>query len=399
MNISQLQSPETTGSPPSGGPVLVAGQDGTNVRTVLTDSTGKPVVVGAGTAGTPAGGVVSVQGVVGGTAQPVSVASLPLPAGAATAALQTQPGVDIGDVTVNNGAGAGAVNVQDGGNSLTVDATSWPLPTGASTLAEQQVQTTRLNLLATEASLAAQSQVDNTAFTDGTSRVVPAGFILDETLGTALTENDAGAARMDSKRAQVMVLEDATTRGLRQAVSYLGGARAENGCYPSFTAVAEAVVLANQKSLLSLANTHASKLVRIWRVYLMNAQTAAVTGVVAQFQLRRFATHSAGTVVTPVLLDTSETLDAAITARSNGTLVSLAASALVSRRWSTDEWGPGTLDVEAAQIVQQNTMPFWEPMGALRPITLRQNEGLSVHCNTNTTAGSCDVEIHFTVEG
>jgi len=30
-------------------------------------------------------------------------------------------GTDIGDVTINNGAGAAAVNVQDGGNSLTVD--------------------------------------------------------------------------------------------------------------------------------------------------------------------------------------------------------------------------------------------------------------------------------------
>lgn len=32
-----------------------------------------------------------------------------------------QPGVDIGDVTVNNGSGAAAVNIQDGGNSITVD--------------------------------------------------------------------------------------------------------------------------------------------------------------------------------------------------------------------------------------------------------------------------------------
>jgi hypothetical protein len=53
--------------------------------------------------------------------QPISAASLPLPIGAATSALQTQPGVDIGDVTVNNGAGAAAVNIQDGGNSITVD--------------------------------------------------------------------------------------------------------------------------------------------------------------------------------------------------------------------------------------------------------------------------------------
>ena len=87
------------------------------------------------------------------SAVPISAASLPLPTGAATAALQTQPGVDIGDVTVNNAAGAAAVNIQDGGNSITVDgpltdtqlratavpvsAASLPLPAGAATSALQ----------------------------------------------------------------------------------------------------------------------------------------------------------------------------------------------------------------------------------------------------------------------
>lgn len=55
------------------------------------------------------------------TPVPVSAAALPLPSGAATSALQTQPGVDIGDVTINNASGGSAVNIQDGGNSLTVD--------------------------------------------------------------------------------------------------------------------------------------------------------------------------------------------------------------------------------------------------------------------------------------
>ena len=90
--------------------------------------------------------------------QPVSATALPLPTGAATAAAQlpnnhnvvvtsapttavtgtfwqatqpvsgtvtatAQPGVDIGDVTINNASGASAVNIQDGGNSLTVDGT------------------------------------------------------------------------------------------------------------------------------------------------------------------------------------------------------------------------------------------------------------------------------------
>jgi hypothetical protein len=35
--------------------------------------------------------------------------------------LGANSGVDIGDVTINNGAGASAVNIQDGGNSITVD--------------------------------------------------------------------------------------------------------------------------------------------------------------------------------------------------------------------------------------------------------------------------------------
>jgi len=60
---------------------------------------------------------------------------------------------------------------------------------------------------------------DNAAFTDGTSKLFMGGFIFDEVAGTALTENDAAAARVDSKRAVVGVIEDATTRGQRAAVT------------------------------------------------------------------------------------------------------------------------------------------------------------------------------------
>lgn len=65
--------------------------------------------------------------------------------------------------------------------------------------------------------------VDNAGFTDGTSSVTGVGYIFDEVAGTALTENDIAAARIDSKRAQIGVIEDATTRGQRAAVS-AGGA-------------------------------------------------------------------------------------------------------------------------------------------------------------------------------
>jgi hypothetical protein len=73
--------------------------------------------------------------------QPVSATSLPLPTGAATAALQTQPGVDIGDVTINNISGAGAVNIQDGGNVISVD------DAGASLTVDSNGVTRTTNLL------------------------------------------------------------------------------------------------------------------------------------------------------------------------------------------------------------------------------------------------------------
>lgn len=74
-----------------------------------------------------------------------------------------QVDLEVANVTVNNGSGASAVNIQDGGNSITVDgpltdsqlratavpvsASTLPLPTGASTLAEQQTQTASLSVL------------------------------------------------------------------------------------------------------------------------------------------------------------------------------------------------------------------------------------------------------------
>lgn len=98
------------------------------------------------------------------SAVPVSAASLPLPTGAATAALQTQPGVDIGDVTINNAAGASAVNIQDGGNSITIDGTvafsnTTIAATNAGTFAVQE----------SGAALTALQLIDDTVATLGTS--------------------------------------------------------------------------------------------------------------------------------------------------------------------------------------------------------------------------------------
>ena len=101
----------------------------------------------------------------------VSAAALPLPTGAATSALQTQPGVDIGDVTINNAAGASAVNIQDGGNSITVDGTV--AVSGTVTTSETNATTgtrTSVNDVATDVQLLASnaSRRVATIFNDST---------------------------------------------------------------------------------------------------------------------------------------------------------------------------------------------------------------------------------------
>lgn len=52
--------------------LLVGGSDGTNSRYITLDTSGRQVIVGIGTAGTPVGGVLSIQGVASGTAVPIS---------------------------------------------------------------------------------------------------------------------------------------------------------------------------------------------------------------------------------------------------------------------------------------------------------------------------------------
>lgn len=64
-----------------------------------------------------------------------------------------------------------------------------------------------------------QVLADNAGFTDGTSKVFVAGYIYDEVAGTALTENDVAAARINANRAQIHILEDASTRGRYAAVT------------------------------------------------------------------------------------------------------------------------------------------------------------------------------------
>jgi len=247
---------------PSDTPTLImGGSDGTNARYILVDSSGRPIMVGAGVAGTPAGGVISIQGVAGGTTVTISgtvtsnigttnglaldatLAKLTITQGTAlgsnTQALiggsvtTVAPTYTTGQINPISLTTAGAIRIDGSGVTQPISGTV-TANAGSGNFAVVQATASNLNAtvigtvtanigttngLALDTTLAAQSMVDNAGFTDGTSRIVPAGYILDEVAGTALTENDGAAARIDSKRAQVMVIEDTTTRGQRVTIT------------------------------------------------------------------------------------------------------------------------------------------------------------------------------------
>jgi hypothetical protein len=115
---------------------------------------------------------------------------------------------------------------------------------------------------------------DNAAFADGASRVMLAGYVLDETAGTALSENDAAAARVDAKRAQVGVIEDGAARGTRLAIK--GAATAP------LAADAAAVVALSPNSYHRLA-TYAA-------VYRLASRPYALSHAFAANTRKQFAT-------------------------------------------------------------------------------------------------------------
>ena len=57
--------------------LLLAGSDGTDTHYIALDSSGRSLVAGAGVAGTPEGGVLSIQGVTGGQDISVNVSNFP----------------------------------------------------------------------------------------------------------------------------------------------------------------------------------------------------------------------------------------------------------------------------------------------------------------------------------
>lgn len=106
--------------------------------------------------------------------------------------------------TLDTALPAGTNNIGD------VDVLSSALPTGASTSAKQDTQITAEQSIQTSVELIDDAiKTDDAAFTPATTKVMMAGFEVDDTSPDSVDEGDAGAARMSSRREVYTQIRDA----------------------------------------------------------------------------------------------------------------------------------------------------------------------------------------------
>jgi hypothetical protein len=169
----------------------------------------------------------------------------------------------------------------------------------------------------------------------------------------------------------------------------------------SFRAVYDDVALGNNKYVATIFNANTSYNVVIQRVRVYHANLTAATGVIAEFEMMRIAAVAAGTAVTPIADDPStDTLPASITCDKNGGTVT--DGSVLARFHRTGEEliiGADTLLLSGSTY---SGSLVYERKDGMRGITLSgataANSGLAIKCVTNTTEGTVNIEIEFTVE-
>lgn len=168
----------------------------------------------------------------------------------------------------------------------------------------------------------------------------------------------------------------------------------------TYTAAAIGAAFGNNKSMLGIFNGSGSgRVVRVYRVWVLNNQTAAVTGVLTTWTLRKSSAQSAGTAITPTKHDTtSETAPAQVLFATGGTVTLTGETEFRRWVWSNDEpsASTGTSD-EFETLVPLNCV--WDSTGDsnIEPIVLREGQGLSVHHSGSSAVGTADIFVEYTL--
>ena len=163
----------------------------------------------------------------------------------------------------------------------------------------------------------------------------------------------------------------------------------------TYVATADAVAFAANKSHVAVFNGVGSgKVVKIRKVFAVDVQTTAVTGVAVRFNFEKTTAQSAGTAITPQAMDsTSPSIPAQIVVASGATITD--GPLLWPYLAASDEAG-ATQAFPSTQIMQFGNLMM--EGNEIQEMTLREGEGFSVKQITSSTVGSFAWIVVFTVE-
>lgn len=170
----------------------------------------------------------------------------------------------------------------------------------------------------------------------------------------------------------------------------------------TFTAYYPGVAFAATKNMAAVLNQHATEILKIRRIGIVNCQTVAVTGVLCQLDVRAFFVGgvdlTAPTAVTPVMHDSTNTLPTTAVYGYAGTLVGTPET-LRRTCWSSDEPAVAGATVDELECLIPLNILFDAGYGDanVQPLTLREDEMVSVY-NVSGAAGLLDTWIEFTKE-
>lgn len=160
---------------------------------------------------------------------------------------------------------------------------------------------------------------------------------------------------------------------------------------------------ATAKSLIGIINAHATRKVAIQKVWILNNQQAAVTGVLTQIALRKYSALTLGTgaTVTPVAYDTTNVaVDlTSISCFTSGTYTEVASTEFRRFIWSADEPVMSSATMDELECIGGLNVIYESPKDTtVTPIILNTNEAIGLtQLATTSNVGTIDCFIEFTV--
>lgn len=171
----------------------------------------------------------------------------------------------------------------------------------------------------------------------------------------------------------------------------------------SYTAIAQ-VAPAASRVMVALYNGHATRILKVSRIWMTGPQASNVTGGLVFYQLSRYTNASAptGTAVTPVAHLSTNTLTTVTCVHTATANVGTPTEIVKAWTRSSDECTAAVLMLEEIQ----NLMPLaivWDSGYGdtnVQPLVCRQTEGIAIQVGTKTGTyvGTTDIHIEFTHE-